>query len=88
MIEDINKINKGKVVITAHGVSDNIISELKNKGIEIIDTTCPYVKKVHNITKDLEKKGYKIIILGDNHHTEVKGIAGNLKNYVIINNIN
>jgi 4-hydroxy-3-methylbut-2-enyl diphosphate reductase len=88
IVEDINKINKGKVVITAHGVSDNIIAKLKNKNVKIIDTTCPYVKKVHTITKDLEKKGYKIVILGDKEHTEVKGIIGNLKNYLVINNTN
>ena len=84
--EDIDK--DCTIVITAHGVPDKKISEIKEKGFEVIDLTCPLVKKVHNITKQAEKQGYKVIIFGDKDHIEVKGIKGNLKDAIIISNLN
>ena len=86
-IEDISDIEEGTLVISAHGVSEDVIWEAKGKGLRIIDTTCPLVKNVHNITKNLEKQSYRIIIYGDKEHTEVKGIKGNLKEPIIISDI-
>lgn len=80
IIENVDDIKKGTIVVSAHGVPDKLIKKAKTKGLRIIDTTCPLVKKVHNITKNMEKAGYNIIIFGDEEHTEVKGIKGNLKN--------
>lgn len=89
LIEDINKLNKNStIIISAHGVPDKTINNLKNQNFKVIDCTCPLVKKVHNLTKDAEKQGSSVIIFGDKEHTEVKGIAGNLKDPVIISNIN
>lgn len=86
-VEDIDLIDKGSIIISAHGISDDTINKIKEKNLSIIDTTCPLVKKVHETTKDLEKQGYRIIIFGDKDHTEVKGIVGNLKCPIIINDI-
>ena len=86
-IESLDEIKDGTLVISAHGVSDNLLNKAKETGLDIIDTTCPLVRNVHNITKDLEKQGYKIIIFGDKNHTEVKGIQGNLNEPLIISNI-
>lgn len=86
-IENIDEIKQGTLVISAHGISDDIIAKAKEKQLNIIDTTCPLVKNVHNITKNLEQQGYRIIIFGDKQHTEVKGIKGNLKDPIIISNI-
>ncbi len=83
-VEDIDEVNSGTLVISAHGVSDDVIVKAKEKGLEVIDTTCPLVKNVHNITKRLDDEGYRVIIFGDKKHTEVKGIKGNLKDPVII----
>lgn len=85
IIDDIDSVNKGTIVISAHGIPDKLKGEIKKKNMKIIDTTCPLVEKVHKITKGLEKQGYNIIIFGDKEHTEVKGIAGNLNNPSIIN---
>jgi 4-hydroxy-3-methylbut-2-enyl diphosphate reductase len=85
--ETLDEIETDTLVISAHGVSDDIIERAKQKGITIIDTTCPLVKNVHNITKNLEQQGYRIIIFGDKDHTEVKGIKGNLKDPIIITDI-
>ncbi len=85
IIDNIGKVGKGTIVISAHGISDRLKEKIKNKNLKIVDTTCPLVEKVHKITKKLEKEGYTIVIYGDKEHTEVKGISGNLNNPVIIN---
>ena len=85
-IEDTSSIDKGcKIIIRAHGVPKIIYDEINNKGIEIVDATCPYVKRIHNLVNEKSKEGYDIIIVGDKNHPEVKGIMGWIdgKNYVI-----
>jgi 4-hydroxy-3-methylbut-2-enyl diphosphate reductase len=82
-----DNIKKGIIVITAHGIADDMIKDIRKKGLKVIDLTCPLVKKVHNITKKEEKAGRKILIFGDKGHTEVKGIMGNLKKYKIFTDI-
>ncbi len=87
-IENIDNLEKGSiVVVSAHGVPDKLIEKLKKEGFDVVDSTCPLVRKVHDITKGAETGGYKVIILGDKEHTEVKGIAGNLKDPVILSDI-
>ncbi|MEA2036238.1 MAG: 4-hydroxy-3-methylbut-2-enyl diphosphate reductase [Nanoarchaeota archaeon] len=86
-VENIDDATEGTLVISAHGVSDDVLEKAKGKNLDLVDTTCPLVRNVHNITKDLEKEGYKIIIFGDKAHTEVRGIEGNLENPIIISSI-
>jgi 4-hydroxy-3-methylbut-2-enyl diphosphate reductase len=86
-ISDYHEVDRGTIVISAHGVSDEVISELNKKKINVIDLTCPRVKKLHKITKNKEIEGKDIVILGDENHSEIRGVTGNLNNYCIINNI-
>ena len=87
-IKNTDDVNEGStIIIPAHGVSDNTLDNLTMHGFQVVDCTCPLVKKVHEITKEEEKQGYTIIILGDKEHSEVKGINGNLKNLVIISSL-
>ena len=62
-----------KVIIRAHGISEKEQNLLLEKGAEIIDATCPYVKKIHSIVNKAESD---VIIVGDPEHPEVKGIKG------------
>lgn len=64
------------VILRTHGVSEEVIRELRDRGLEYIDLTCPFVEKIHKIVKEYYEKGYKIIIVGDENHPEVKGING------------
>ena len=64
------------VIIRSHGVGKNVYLEAKSKNITIIDTTCPFVTKIHNLAKDFSDKGYRIIVIGDKNHPEVIGING------------
>lgn len=68
--------NKSKVIIRAHGVTPDEFRICKEKELEIIDTTCPNVKKIHDIVQEKSKEGYRTVIIGDKNHPEVIGISG------------
>lgn len=76
--------NYKHMIIRSHGVSENIYKEAKEKGITIIDTTCPFVRKIHRKAKTYYDQGYQIIVIGDNNHPEVIGINGWCNNSAII----
>lgn len=76
-VDDVGCIpNFSNVIIRTHGVSKKIIDELAAKRCEIIDLTCPFVKKIHNSVEKFRKKGYNIVVTGYEHHPEVEGILG------------
>ncbi len=84
-IENIHDIPKGSVVIIrAHGISETEQNILTEKETQIIDATCPFVKRIHTIVKEEYSKGRQIVIAGDKNHPEVKGINGWCQNSAII----
>ncbi len=64
------------VIICAHGVSKRIYEILEEKGLEYVDATCPFVKRIHGIVEKESSKGNYIVIVGDPGHPEVKGTLG------------
>lgn len=64
------------IVIRSHGVSKSVIDDLKSKELKIINATCPYVTNIQKKVNKYYDNGYKIVILGDKDHPEVKGING------------
>lgn len=75
--EELDKLTEGdKLIIRSHGVSKKLYDFLAKKGVEVIDVTCPFVKKVQNIVYEYYHKGYSIIIVGDRNHPEVIGVNG------------
>lgn len=58
----LNKIESGTVVFTAHGVSEAIKEKAINKGLNIVDATCPYVEKMFKAMEDKIKDNYHIIL--------------------------
>ena len=79
-----NVKNNDRVIIRSHGVGNDVISRLLNVGAEIIDLTCPYVKKTQNIVQKHYEKEYQIVIIGKASHPEVVGINGWCNNSAII----
>jgi len=74
-----------KLIIRSHGVGKHIYSLIEESNIEIIDATCPFVKKIHKVVSEESQKGSVIIIAGDENHPEVQGIIGwcETKPYVV-----
>ncbi len=86
-IKKLNKLkgkNPGALLIRAHGAPIKTFFKAKKLGYEIIDATCPMVKEIHSIVKDMRRKGYKVIIIGDKKHEEVFGIAGQLNGKTLV----
>lgn len=70
------EIDGGTVVISAHGVAPEIIEEAEEKGLNVIDATCPLVTRIHEIVDKLMARGYYVIHFGDAHHDETLGVIG------------
>ena len=64
------------VIIRSHGVSRAVYEQLQEQGVEIVDATCPFVKRIHGIVSTAEEEGRLPIIIGTRSHPEVEGIAG------------
>jgi len=75
-VGNIDEIREGTIVIRAHGIPPAERTRLKEKGIEIIDATCPKVARVQGIIRKHHSQGYTILILGDRDHPEVTGLLG------------
>lgn len=63
------------VVIRSHGIPADVYELLQNKNCHIVDSTCPFVKKIHDTVQKYAAKGYDIIIVGSREHPEVQGIV-------------
>lgn len=74
--EELEALEEGTVVIRSHGVRREIYDIIKGKSLELVDATCPFVKKIHNIVDKDSAKGKQIIIIGNKNHPEVMGIVG------------
>ncbi|WP_026895054.1 bifunctional 4-hydroxy-3-methylbut-2-enyl diphosphate reductase/30S ribosomal protein S1 [Clostridiisalibacter paucivorans] len=86
VIEDLSNIKQGKLIIRSHGVPLSLYSKVKNKDIDIIDSTCPFVRKIQNKVNKYSKENYKIVIIGNPIHPEVIGINGWCNNEAYIVN--
>jgi 4-hydroxy-3-methylbut-2-enyl diphosphate reductase len=83
--ENINTLKEGDIIILrSHGVTLETIEKLKEKKLNIIDATCPYVSNIQKKVQKYYEKGYSILIVGDKNHPEVIGINGWCNNSAII----
>ena len=74
--EELDTLERGTVIIRSHGVAKDVYDRLENKKIQIVDATCPFVKKIHNIVQKHSEMGENIIIIGNPEHPEVQGFKG------------
>lgn len=84
---DISTVNSGTIVIRAHGVSPDVYKKIKQRNVAVIDATCPFVKKIHDIVSEYDKNGYHVIIVGDPNHPEVIGTKGYASECVVLDSI-
>lgn len=74
--EELKSLTSGTVIIRAHGVGEKVYKLLKQQGVNLVDATCPFVKKIHRIARKEEANGRHILIIGNAKHPEVEGIRG------------
>lgn len=84
IVENLDGLTEGTLLIRSHGVGKALYDEAEAKGLKILDGTCPFVKKIHNIVHDKLAEGMGIIIVGDGSHPEVIGINGWCENAAVI----
>ena len=75
-VKNIDQVQGKTVVIPSHGVSPQVVEELKSRRYRIIDATCPIVRKVQRAAKELSDRGFQVVVYGDPSHSEVKGVLG------------
>lgn len=75
-IEELKALKNAVIVIRSHGVSRQIYDIIEKNQLELIDATCPFVKKIHHIVKEESEQGKAIVIIGNPTHPEVQGIKG------------
>ncbi|MGI6011030.1 MAG: 4-hydroxy-3-methylbut-2-enyl diphosphate reductase [Ruminococcus sp.] len=74
--EELKNLREGVVVIRSHGVPRSVYQTAEEQGLTLVDATCPFVKKIHNIVDQESKNGRQIVIIGNSSHPEVEGIKG------------
>jgi 4-hydroxy-3-methylbut-2-enyl diphosphate reductase len=75
-VENLDEVEKGSIIIRAHGISPDERGKLEKTGMKIIDATCPKVKHVQSIIRRHALEDYEILIIGDREHPEVEGLLG------------
>ena len=74
--EDLPKAKNGIVIIRSHGVPKRICDRMDELGIQYVDATCPFVKKIHKIAMEKAEEGAFLVVIGNPVHPEVEGIMG------------
>jgi small subunit ribosomal protein S1 len=74
-VESVDDVKDGALVLSAHGVDPEVVETARARGVEVIDATCPFVKRAHGHILTLSEEGYSVVILGDRGHREVAGLA-------------
>lgn len=73
-VEKVEDASQGVLVIRSHGVTPQVLEAAHQKGLTVVDATCPYVKKAQKAATLLREQGYKVIIVGEKGHPEVEAI--------------
>jgi 4-hydroxy-3-methylbut-2-enyl diphosphate reductase len=75
VLNSLEGLDSGTIIIRSHGVECQELEEAQQKKLEIVDATCPFVKKAQDHVKSLSESGYCVIVVGDADHPEVQGIV-------------
>lgn len=89
VVKDIKDIKAGIFLIRSHGISPKVLQTISKRNLKLIDGTCPFVKRCHDIARQLKSGGFKIIVAGQRHHPEVAAlldVAGK-RNCFVVNSI-
>ncbi len=84
---NVDEVESGALFVRAHGLPVDVYQKAQSKGLEIIDATCPMVTKIHVQAERLKADGYKIIVVGDPKHPEVKGTLSHVPGAWCIENV-
>jgi len=75
VFEDLDAARVGTVLIRSHGVPPVVFDKLRDRGFEVVDATCPLVQRAQKLAKDLAAEGYRVVVIGEPEHPEVKALV-------------
>ena len=75
VVEDVSQLPQGAtVIVRSHGIPKQLMGWLKDNGFDVVDATCPFVKKAQQIVEQLYSEGINVVIVGDKNHPEVRAL--------------
>ena len=85
-VKAIQRLGKGKgwLVVRSHGASPALLKRAEDRGYKIIDATCPFVRKAQQNARKLYERGYRVLIVGERDHPEVKGIRSHVDGKALV----
>ncbi|HXG08778.1 MAG TPA: 4-hydroxy-3-methylbut-2-enyl diphosphate reductase [Gemmataceae bacterium] len=78
------EVSTADVLVTAHGIADRVRLQLREKGLNIHDATCPLVRRAHLALARLVEEGRHPVVIGQRDHVEVRGLVGDLDDYTVV----
>ncbi|KAF0215982.1 MAG: 4-hydroxy-3-methylbut-2-enyl diphosphate [Geobacteraceae bacterium] len=84
VLNDISELETGTIIIRSHGVASEELEEAVLKELEVVDATCPFVKKAQEHVMSLSQADYDVVVVGDADHPEVQGIVSYAKGKVYV----
>ena len=83
-VDDIDQIKETPAIIRSHGIAKEAKVALAERGVEVIDATCPYVEKLQSTGEKLSREGYFVVVLGNREHPEVLALTSYLKGKYLV----
>ncbi|WP_324716941.1 4-hydroxy-3-methylbut-2-enyl diphosphate reductase [Carboxydochorda subterranea] len=80
----LESIDRGTVILTAHGVAPAVKARARARGLHVVDATCPDVTRTHQLVKDLAARGYFIVYIGKRGHPEPEGVVGEAPGAIVL----
>lgn len=74
----------GTLIFSAHGVSEKVERQVREMNVNLIDATCPLVKGIHRKAAELEREGYRILLIGKRSHREIEGVVGRVRRMPLV----
>ena len=81
---DVAHVKTPTVMVTAHGTSERTLAQTRVLGLTVIEATCPLVRVAHRAVAALAREGYHVVIVGQRHHVEVRGLTGDLDRFDVV----
>jgi len=78
VVESLEETDGGTLVVRSHGLPRTVLKDALDRGLEIVDATCPFVKMAQDRAAQLEQDGYHVVVVGERDHPEVLSITGSL----------
>lgn len=73
-VDTLEEAREGTIIIRSHGVGPEVYKQVEAMGLNMVDATCPHVRKAQSSARMLANEGYQVVIIGEKHHPEVKSI--------------